>query len=448
MKNGKNGYSRRDFIRRTAAGAAGLAAAAGFKRADAGTPADQEALSRVVVVRDEASLAGNAMQQGVIQVMMDEGIRRLTDVADVGDAWKSLFPGITAGSVIGVKINCLFSRMSTHPPVTAAVVEGLKRMTVDGSQFPENNIVVWDWQAGQLTAAGYKINKGKTGVRCMATASYYSDETYQVAKSPAQRLSKFITSECQYLVNVSVLKNHFMSGVSLSMKNHYGSVSNPDVLQHDSGGIGSIPSINALEPIRSKQVVVICDAIFGVISGGPDNSPQVSPKSILLSRDRVAMDATGAKMLAENGCKSAKITGSAGHVTVASQPPYNLGTCDPNRIEIVNVENPSSPAAVETGHSADAAPAGFSLKSNYPNPFNGQTVLEYRLERPAWVKLNVFDIRGECVRTLEDGMRDAGSHRAVWDGLATYGRAVPSGTYLARLECGGRARSVKMQMVR
>jgi uncharacterized protein (DUF362 family) len=376
MKNGENVSSRREFIRRTASGAIGLAAVAGFKRSEAaGTAVDPIALSRVVVVRDDASLAGSVMQQSVIQTMMDEGIKRLTDVADVGDAWKSLFPGITAGSVIGVKINCLFSRMSTHPPVTAAVVDGLKRMTLDGSPFPENNIVVWDWQSGQLTAAGYKINKGTTGVRCMSTSSYYSNETFQVDRSPAQKLSKFITQECLYLVNVSVLKNHFMSGVSLSMKNHYGSVSNPDLLQHDGGGIGSIPSINALAPIRSKQVVVICDAIFGVISGGPDNSPQVSPKSILLSRDPVAMDATGAKMLESNGCKSAKLTGSASHITVASKPPYSLGTCDPNEIETINIENPSSPTGLEIRRSPEAAPLGFSLNPNFPNPFNAQTVI-------------------------------------------------------------------------
>jgi uncharacterized protein (DUF362 family) len=448
MKNGENVYSRRDFIRRTAAGAAGLAAAAGFKRADAGTAAHPQTLSRVVVVRDEASLSGSVMQQNVIQIMMDEGIKRLTDVADAGDAWKSLFPGITRDSVIGVKINCLFSRMSTHPPVTAAVVDGIRRMTVGGSPFPENNIVVWDWQTGQLTAAGYKINKGATGVRCMSTSSYYSDETFQVDKSPAQKLSKFITQECQYLVNVSVLKNHFMSGVSLSMKNHYGSVSNPGALQHDSGGTGSIPSINLLAPILSRQVVVICDAIFGVISGGPDNSPQVSPKSILLSRDPVAMDATGAKMLEANGCKTAKLTGSARHITVASQPPYSLGTCDPNQIETVNIENPSSTTGLDFGRRTDAAPAGFSLTPNYPNPFNAQTVIEYRLDRPAWVKLQVFDARGVYVRMLEEGMRDAGSHRAAWDGLTTYGRPVPSGTYLARLECGNRMRTVRMQLVR
>jgi hypothetical protein len=185
-----------------------------------------------------------------------------------------------------------------------------------------------------------------------------------------------------------------------------------------------------------------------VISGGPDNSPQVSPKSIIFSRDPVALDYTGAKMLEANGCKTARITGSAGHITVASQPPYSLGTCDPNQIEMVNVENPSSITGLETRDGADPAPDGFSLSPNYPNPFNGGTVIEFSLERPAWVKLYVFTVRGECVRMLEDGMREAGSHRSAWDGATTYGRPVPSGTYIARLECGNRTRTVRMQMVR
>jgi hypothetical protein len=255
-----------------------------------------------------------------------------------------------------------------------------------------------------------------------------------------------LTDDCQYLVNVSVLKNHFASGVSLSMKNHYGSVNNPGALQHDNGCIASIPSINALEPIRNKQVVVICDAIFGVISNGPDASPQVSPKSLLLSRDPVAMDTIGAKMLEAHGCRTASITGAARHITTASLPPYSLGICDLSQIESIVVENPFTNTGIR--ESGPSRPGSFVLSQNYPNPFNAETMLEYRIEKSGWIRFHVVNALGEPVQMLEDGPKSAGQHRTAWDGRAATGIAVPSGVYLAVLEFEGERRTVRMNLVR
>ena len=84
-----------------------------------------------------------------------------------------------------------------------------------------------------------------------------------------------------------------------------------------------------------------------------------------------------------------------------------------------------------------------------PNPFNPRTTLSFAVpDGGAAVVLDVVDVRGRQVRRLVDGFRPAGTHRVLWDGLDTRGRAVASGLYLARLRAGGGVDSEKLLLVR
>jgi len=71
-----------------------------------------------------------------------------------------------------------------------------------------------------------------------------------------------------------------------------------------------------------------------------------------------------------------------------------------------------------------------------PNPFRAGTELSYALATEADVRLELFDIAGRRVRTLENGHASAGTHRAAWDGRDDQGIALPAGVYLARLTRG------------
>lgn len=439
--------TRRGFIDRTAKGAAALfALPAGLKVAgkDAADPLEK---SRVVVVKHDNALKGSAFQQDVIRTMMNAGITSLTGLTDVGEAWKSLFPGITTTSIIAVKINCLFSRQPTHPQVTNAVLAGLNQMRLDGSPFPENNIIVWDMGDGYLQQCGYTINKTTTGVRFFGTSGY-SSTVYKIDGGDDQRLSKIITDTCNYLINLSVLKNH-STGVSLSMKNHYGSINNLNgPHMHNYPLRTQLPSLNALAPIRQKQVVCICDAIRGVIENGPDASPQVSPKSIILSRDTVAHDTVGAQMLTDYGCNTSSLTGMACHVATAAQPPYNLGTCDLNQIELVQIDNPpENPSGVKESHETIESPDEFTLSHNYPNPFNSRTVIFYQLPKSANIRIFVTNVGGRAVRRLMETRQGPGAFQVVWDGKRDDGSQASSGMYLCVLETGRVRRAIKMQLI-
>ena len=98
-----------------------------------------------------------------------------------------------------------------------------------------------------------------------------------------------------------------------------------------------------------------------------------------------------------------------------------------------------------TGRSA--LPDRFDLGVNYPNPFNPSTVIPYQLPVSTHVRLDVFNVLGQRVATLVDGVQPAGYHTARWDATDGAGRAVAAGVYLYRLRGGGVNLSERMVLV-
>jgi len=86
----------------------------------------------------------------------------------------------------------------------------------------------------------------------------------------------------------------------------------------------------------------------------------------------------------------------------------------------------SRPTDVEP--TGEKIPAGFYLSQNYPNPFNPSTVIEYHLSMNAKVTLKVYNILGEEVAVLADGVQSAGTHRVEFNAAD-----LSSGIYLYRL---------------
>ena len=83
-----------------------------------------------------------------------------------------------------------------------------------------------------------------------------------------------------------------------------------------------------------------------------------------------------------------------------------------------------------------ATPKAFALHPNVPNPFNPETTIRFELPHAAAVKLKVFDVLGQQVRTLVSGSLQAGTHSAVWHGRNDLGAQVGNGVYLYRLQAG------------
>ena len=88
------------------------------------------------------------------------------------------------------------------------------------------------------------------------------------------------------------------------------------------------------------------------------------------------------------------------------------------------------------------------LLGNYPNPFNPETAIRYRLAEPGPVRLVIYNVLGQTVRTLVDGFQGRGVQQVVWDGRDEGGRDVASGNYIYRLELDGHGESGRMLLLR
>jgi hypothetical protein len=86
-------------------------------------------------------------------------------------------------------------------------------------------------------------------------------------------------------------------------------------------------------------------------------------------------------------------------------------------------------------------PSDSRLHQNYPNPFNPETWIPYQLAQPADVTVRVFGAKGELLRTISLGSKEAGFHTgksqaAYWDGRNEFGESVGSGVYYCNLRAG------------
>jgi hypothetical protein len=100
--------------------------------------------------------------------------------------------------------------------------------------------------------------------------------------------------------------------------------------------------------------------------------------------------------------------------------------------------------SAESEKSSCALPEEIVLSQSFPNPFNGQTVIEYALPEAANVRLIIYNTLGQKVRTLLDETQAAGYKRVVWDGSNERGARVSSGIYFYQLEFGQRKLTGKM----
>jgi len=93
-------------------------------------------------------------------------------------------------------------------------------------------------------------------------------------------------------------------------------------------------------------------------------------------------------------------------------------------------------------------PTSFALSQNYPNPFNSGTVIAFSLTRSTIVKLTVFNVLGQPVRTVAAGRYPAGEHSVAFDGLDDHDLPLASGVYFYRLTAGDLSQSRKMVILK
>ncbi len=339
--------TRRVFLKRTISGVGGvvLAKSLGPNTSSlAQPPAD---MSRVVVVQHSQATDGVKVINPVnAQLMMDEAVKQLTGESSVADAWASLLPDFKEEHLVAIKVNAVWHAVliPTHPVVVDAIVNGLLAAGVR-----ENNIIIYDRRKQELTRVGYSYNASDAGVRCLATdeEGWGYDHDNRVDILGQKKSLSTILTRCDHLINVPVLKvvpEPFK--VTLSMKNHFGSVDNPELL-HNNFAPGCA-ALNSQEAIRSKTRLIAIDALFGCC--GSNTFAQTSdcaPNSLILSKDTVAVDYVGTEMLNEQRAKRNLQPKDVPLLEMAAE--MGLGTNDPEKMEVLKVD--LGPKSVEPADS-------------------------------------------------------------------------------------------------
>jgi len=96
----------------------------------------------------------------------------------------------------------------------------------------------------------------------------------------------------------------------------------------------------------------------------------------------------------------------------------------------------------------EGRPSEFSLSQNYPNPFNPATNFQFSLSKSVHVKIDIFNIVGQKVRTLVDEEMGPGVYVADWDGRDGNGNFVSSGIYFYRMQAGDFSDMKKMLLLK
>jgi subtilisin family serine protease len=236
------------------------------------------------------------------------------------------------------------------------------------------------------------------------------------------------------------------------------------VVANSAGNAGSNPDHNTLVAPADGDSVMAIGAVLSTgerasfSSVGPTTSspPRTKPDVMAQGVSVYAasgVDTTGYVAVSGTSLSCPLAAGVAALIIHARPGAGPVEIADAMRLTASNGQSPNNEygwgivdavAAIEqiepTGTDDEPeVPTAFKLEQNFPNPFNPATTIGYALPRSAYVRLGIYNVLGEQVIILSDGLRERGHHRVVFDG-----KGLPSGVYFYRLE----AHSLGMNSIR
>ncbi len=338
--------TRRDFIKKAALTGAGLALGSNLLDAAAQDPkfylplilkgpgpAPPPMGSRVTHVYDSnatnwtgSGWYGDYVNQGVVDTMLEEGLKALTGHSTWSEIWATLFSkvngsGYQAGQKIAIKVNLNNAQscndsdtiIDAVPQPVNALIAGLKQAGVQ-----EQDIWIYDAVRTIPDRFRSKILYNDVafyvgGEICTGVNTAQFDTGNSAAKvtfnppsgvSVADEWVTEVVMDATYLVNVPIVKDHGLSGVSLGFKNHFGTVQNPFGLHPNisiayssyRSDYNPVVDIYLHPAIGDKTILIIGDGLYGAL-GNTNVTPETwttfgddYPNSLFFSTDPVAID--------------------------------------------------------------------------------------------------------------------------------------------------------------
>jgi len=275
----------------------------------------------------------------VINDMINKGVLLFTGANSLSSAWKKIIP--EPEKKVAIKVNCQIEAIYTKSKVVKPILDGLLLIGVKPS-----NIIIYDLKGRAFNYAGFTKNTGNgIKVGTIEELGGYSWKKWFRVPIPliGNKFSKIVAGEgpygCDYIINVPVLKAlDGYAGVTLSMKNHFGSIANCSRLHstiHE-----SIASLNAHELIAQKTRLIVVDGIFTQYKwiNGRDQSTVQTTNTILIGTDPVAIDYIGWQIIEDirKNLKIGPVVPRPEYIFIAAQK-YGLGNNDRGKIILVEI---------------------------------------------------------------------------------------------------------------
>lgn len=237
-------------------------------------------------------MQGDRLSVAQYTALVTSGLTTLSDGASVVGVVQNLLPM----GPIGMKTNCLCGKFNSTPvPLVEALADIL-----ESAGWEANDIVVWDRTSRELQKAGFELNASSFGRRCLGTDANgvgYGREFHSAGDS-SSLISRILEKTVSSNINLPVLKDHSIAGLSGGMKNMFGAINNPNKF-HDNNCDPHVADVSMMEPIRTKNRLTIIDATRVQYHNGPGYDPahMTVYGGIILSDDPVAVDRVGLEIV-------------------------------------------------------------------------------------------------------------------------------------------------------
>ena len=123
------------------------------------------------------------------------------------------------------------------------------------------------------------------------------------------------------------------------------------------------------------------------------------------------------------------------NMTEADNSTINMGRYG-GTTEYTSVSSGGTSSSKPTVLKTEDTPLVFSLSQNAPNPFNPETIISYALPQSEQVKLVIYNVLGQEIRTLVNAFQPAGRYRVLWNSKDDFGRSISSGVYFYQITAG------------
>ena len=295
--------------------------------------------SKVVVVRTlKVFKNSKKLDFDLLQMIVQKALSALTGEKDSREA---LFHFYKPSDHIGMKVNCLGGeKVATSPEVAYASFNLFRK-----AGFNDKKFVVWDRSNRELKDAGFSLNSKSHGLKCFGTDSgnvgYAQD--FITHKDVGSLLTRIMIDRTNLQLNIPILKDHTLAGITCSLKNFFGAIHNPNKY-HGNGCDPFVADLNFIPQIKNQQKLIIVDALRIQYHGGPAYHSQWYENygGIIASSDPVAVDFVGYRIIDEirkkhNLPSLEKAGRKPNYIFTAADPEHNLGNAKSENVDLVEI---------------------------------------------------------------------------------------------------------------